>query len=286
MYYILLVVSIILTVVKSSLYNSYAKFAKPDRHGIFAFNMVCYGAAVIAAMLLGPDGKVSLPTVICAFFYAATVCALQGLSVYAMKIGPMSASALIALYGMIIPTIAGPIFWNEPFGIMQFAGVSLILISMWLLSNGEKSEKSVNKKWISVIIVVFFLSGFAGVIEKIHQSTDGRDEKAMFLLIAYFIMFLFSFAGKIISRPKAEKLASLKKTLITGIVSGLIIGVYAFINLTLAGKLNSMVYYPVANGGALILTVIVSATIFREKCSKKNIIGIIIGLTAVMMLSI
>lgn len=286
MYYILLVVSIVLTVIKSSFYNSYAKSEKPDRHGIFMFNAFCYGAAVVAALLLGPDGKVSISTVICALFYAVNVCSLQGLSVFAMKIGPMSASALIALYGMIIPTIAGPIFWNEPFGVMQFVGISLILLSMWLLSAGEKSDKAVNKKWLLVITVVFFLSGFAGVIEKIHQSTDGRNEKAMFLLIAYLTMFVISLCGKFVFSKGAKKQSSAKKTVLTSVVSGLIIGVYAFINLTLAGKLDSTLLYPVTNGGALILTVIVSIFVFKEKSTIKQVAGILIGLISVIMLSL
>lgn len=284
-YYALLGVSIILAVVKSSLYNKYAKSEKPDFGGILAFNAVCYGAALVTSLFFGFKGMLSLATVICAFFYAVNVCSLQALSVYAMKLGPMSASSLISLYGMIIPTVSGPLFWHEPFGIMQFSGVTLMLLSMFLLSVNEKSDKNIDKKWFPVIITVFFLSGLAGVIEKIHQSTDGRQERSQFLFIAYLIMFLFSVAGRFTVAAKCKKTASSKNLTLTGIISGVIIGVYALTNLTLAGNLDSTVYYPVANGGALILTVIVSVAVFHEKCTKKQLAGIIIGLASVILLS-
>lgn len=284
-YYVLLCVSIVLAVVKSAFYNKYAKSEKPDFGGILAFNAVCYGAALVTSFFFGIKLTFSIPTVICAFFYAINVCLLQGLSVYAMKLGPMTASSLISLYGMIIPTISGPLFWHEPFGIIQFSGVTLMLISMFLLSVNERSNKNIDKKWFPVIIAVFFLSGMAGVIEKIHQSTDGRNEKAQFLCIAYLIMFVISLCGRFMLTNKSKKIVSVKRVSLIGIISGVIIGVYALTNLTLAGKLNSTVYYPVANGGALILTVVVSATVFHERCTVKQLVGIIIGLVSVILLS-
>ena len=52
------------------------------------------------------------------YFYAVVVCSLQTLSVIAMKIGPMSSTSLMVLYGMIIPAIAGPIFRKEKTGVL------------------------------------------------------------------------------------------------------------------------------------------------------------------------
>lgn len=284
-YYVLLGVSIALAVVKSSLYNKYAKSEKPDFCGILTFNAVCYGTALVTSLSFGIKEMPSPSTIVCALFYAINVCSLQALSVYAMKLGPMSASSLISLYGMIIPTVSGPLFWGEPFGITQGSGVSLMLISMFLLSANEKSNKNIDKKWFPVIITVFLLSGLAGVIEKIHQSTDGRNEKPQFLFIAYLIMFLISICGRLLLSKNTKQTVSAKNLAPIGIISGVIIGIYALINLTLAGKLDSTVYYPVANGGALILTVIVSVTIFHEKCTKKQFAGIIVGLISVIMLS-
>ena len=132
----------------------------------------------------------------------------------------------------------------------------------------------------------FFLSGFAGLTEKIHQSTDGRDERTAFLFIAYLIMFLFSAIGIIATKNRGKKTKSLKPVVINGGVSGIIMSFYSLINLTLAGNLDSMVYYPIANGGSLILTVFISIAVFKEKCSKKYIIGFLSGFLSVILLSL
>ena len=284
--YFLLLASIVLVVVKNTVYNSFAKSSDPDQYDIFRYNAVSYAVAAIVALAFGFEKNISFETLIVASFYAFIVCSLQGLSVYAMKIGPMSATSLLVLYGMIIPAIAGPIFWKEPFSILQGIGVILVLVSMWLLRKEEATSKTADKKWGIIALVLFFLSGFAGLAEKIHQSTNGRDEKNLFIFVAYIIMFVISLIGMMLSKKSSQKPVPIKRLWPVGALSGLIITLYAMTNLTLAGKLDSMIYYPVSNGGALILTVIVSVTLFHEKCSKKRIIGFVIGLLSVLILSL
>lgn len=284
-YYLLLVLSIVLAVAKSAVYNNYAKGSKPDMTSILSFNVIVYGVAMIVALCMGIGKTLSVATLMCAVFYAVIVCSLQSLTVIAMKIGSMSASSLMVLYGMIIPAIAGPIFWKEKFGLIQFIGIVLVLVSMWLLNKVETDNK-VGKKWGFVVIVMFFLSGFAGLIEKIHQSTDGRSERAMFLFVAYLVMCVISFCGLLITKKDSFKKKNAIPVLLSGGISGIIVGFYAFTNLTLAGNLNSMIYYPVANGGALIFTVLLSVTVFREKCTKRHVEGFIIGFLSIILLSL
>ena len=71
-----------------------------------------------------------------------------------------------------------------------------------------------------------------------------------------------------------------------GAVSGLVMGFYSTVNLTLAGLLDSMIYYPVANGGAMVLTVVVSCLVFKEKFDLARICGAVIGIVGIVLLSI
>lgn len=119
MMYVLLLLSIVLGVCKSGIYNRFAKAEKPDAGGIFTFNAVSYGTAAIVTFLLGVGKDISYVTFACAAVYAVFVFSLQALSVAAMRTGPMSLTSLFVLYGMIIPSLAGPIFWREKFGVFR-----------------------------------------------------------------------------------------------------------------------------------------------------------------------
>ena len=288
-YYALLAVSIILTVSKSSLYNSYAKREKPTLFKTFKFNALSYATSSVVALIaiLFATPSFSAPTVICALLYAVIVFSLQTISISAMKLGAMVTTSIAVMYGMIIPSVAGPLFFEEEFGLLQGVGISLMLVSLWLLRDKSSNEKKPsNKKWLILAAVAFLLSGMAGLMEKIHQETDGKEEKASFVLIACLGMLLFSVIMAFCFKKK-EKLDVIRPSLLLpAIVSGVVIGLYSIVNLTLAGKLNTMIYYPVANGGAMLLTVIVSFLLFGEPLDRRKITGIVLGLSGIVCLSL
>ncbi len=287
-YYLLLLVSIILTVLKTSLYNSYAQRHKPMLSETFRFNAVSYGAAALVAlvgMLVG-KGSVSPETVLCAFLYAIIVISLQTVSITAMRVGAMSATAICVMYGMIIPAVAGPIFWHERIGGMQIVGILLMLVSLWLIrekTTGE--EKTRSGKWLVLAVPAFFLSGFAGLMEKIHQSTEARDERLSFVLVACGFMLAFSIVAALVLRGKGDKRTTVSANAIA-LVAGLVIGLYSTVNLTLSGKLDSMIYYPIANGGAMLVTVLVSVIVFKERFDKPKTVGTALGLVGILLLSL
>ncbi len=282
----LLILSVILAVCKSAAYNRYAKSERPDPGGIFRFNAISYGAAAVVTLCFGIGNSLSPATLLSALAYAITVFSLQALSVAAMTVGPMSTTSLMVLYGMIIPALAGPIFWHEPFGPLQAAGIPVMLISLWMLREKDDKKNPAGKRWAFMAGLCFLLSGMAGVFEKIHQSTNGREERRMFLFSAFTIMFLLSLIGWLSRKKHSRPPTSRRSVLLIGGISGLIVSLYSQINLTLAGNLDSLIYYPIANGGALLLTVLISAVVFRETLTGKRLAGFLIGLASIILLSL
>ena len=292
--YLLLAASILLAVCKSALYNAYAKHNELTWHALFRFNAISYGVATAIACI-GAILAAQLPsavTVVCAFFYAAIVISLQTVSISAMHAGAMSVTSMFVMYGMIIPAVAGPLFWHEPIGALQIAGICLMLLSLWLLrEKAPQGASATEKKWIVPALVAFLLSGMAGVMEKIHQSTGAKAERLPFVLVACAFMFAFSLGAIWIKRKPmqagAEPVGAARSSAsMLAALSGMVIGVYSTVNLILSGRLDSMIYYPVANGGALLLTVLVSVLLFRERPSRRSGIGFVIGLAGILCLSI
>lgn len=281
---LMLAVSVLLSLGKSMIYDRFAKKVQPGARGIFRFNAACYGIAALAALCMGTGSHVSAVTVGTAIWYALCVFIFQAMSVAAMRSGSMALVTLFGLYGMIIPSLAGPIFWKEPFGIGQAAGMVLMLISVWLISGG-KGKLQLSVRWGLMAFLCFLGSGFAGVAEKVHQSTEARGEKTMFLFAAFLAMFILSLAGLLICRRGEKQKAELRKTAVLGGTSGLIVAVFSLVNITLAGNLDSLIYYPVANGGSLLLTVAVSVLFLREKPSGRQLAGFFAGLAAILLLS-
>ena len=285
-YYFLLVTSIVLAVSKSALYNSYAKKSELTLFSIFRFHAISYSIAAVISLigLLIASQTISQSTVVCAFFYAVIVIGLQTVLISAMSVGAMSTTSIFVMYGMIIPSISGPIFWKEAVGTLQIVGMLMMLLSLWLIQDKTTGEKrTVAKKWLVLAVIAFLLSGMAGVMEKIHQSTEARGEQFSFVFVACGFILLFALAAMGFTGKK--KGISAKSTNMLALLSGLVVGGYSIINLTLAGGLDSMIYYPIANGGAMLLTVLVSAIFLKEKFNRVKITGVIMGLAGILCLS-
>ena len=53
-----------------------------------------------------------------------------------------------------------------------------------------------------------------------------------------------------------------------------------------AGYLNAVLMYPLSQGGALILSAIMSATLFKEKLTAKAIIGIFVAFAGLLVINL
>jgi multidrug transporter EmrE-like cation transporter len=68
------------------------------------------------------------------------------------------------------------------------------------------------------------------------------------------------------------------------ILMGIAAAINNKLNLDLSGRLPSAVFFPVVNGGALVLSSLAAVLIFREKLSVKRWIGVAIGTVSVILL--
>jgi drug/metabolite transporter (DMT)-like permease len=91
---------------------------------------------------------------------------------------------------------------------------------------------------------------------------------------------------------KKEKLPLIEKKdgkvywLIIGIMvaCGICVAANHKLNLGLSGKIPSAVFFPIVNGGNLVLTTLSALIIFRERLTKRQWIGVIFGIASVLFL--
>lgn len=76
------------------------------------------------------------------------------------------------------------------------------------------------------------------------------------------------------------------KAIVQPIVSGVFMGSVNVVNLFLIGVMPSVIFFPIANGGLLIMTVLAAVVFFRESLKAIRWLGIIIGIAAMCMFGI
>ena len=263
--------------------------------GGFVFNAVgCLSAAVIL-LFWGGFGPSSLFTVVLGITFGA-VTALQGITnIVALQIGPMSYTSVIISFSTLISALSGLMFFGESLGWAQIVGIVLMLISFLLAANNNGEEKKANLKWLLACLIAFAATGGIGIMQKVHQSSAHLGELNAFLIIAFVSSAILCaiFAAFLKKREKidtcmAKTVQTSKKqlwiSLAVMVAGGVCIAVNNRFNLYLSGVMDSAVFFPIVNGGGLVLTTLAAVLLFRERLSKKQWVGLLFGIASVVFL--
>ena len=200
----------------------------------------------------------------------------------------------------------------------QIAGILMMLAAVfaitWRPHRAESDKKQkLTGKWAVYAGAFFFFSALTGIIFRFHQAADAvhTDEMMIFasaVVIAFLgILSAGSFLFKRRRRMNAEDcrggdanardgadanardgipvrrrtLALCALTAACGVAGC----VYNRLNIYLSGAMANAVFFPLFNGGNIILSSLAGRIFFREKLSGLQIVGIVCGMFAVILVS-
>ncbi len=273
----------------------YSKHISQSMQGYHLFNavssLVC---GVVLLLLSGGNFALSSYTLIMAVLFGIITAVQQITNSAALSTGPWSYTSVIISMSTVITALSGVLFFDESIRVTQLFGIALMLVCLILSvkpESGEQKKKSL--RWFLWCLASCACSGGVGIMQKIHQSSDYRGELTMFLIIAFIGSFIFSAGSMAVGKIRNGK--SEKEPLFSAKVSFLLLTVLFcaggigvalnnLINLYLSGVVESAIFFPVVNGGGLILITIASLVFFREKLTNRQWIGMIFGLAAVLLL--
>ena len=263
--------------------------------GGFVFNAVNGLTAAAVLLYWGGFGTSSAFTVILGIVFGA-ITALQGIAnITALQIGPMSYTSVIISFSTLISALSGVMFFDESLGWAQIVGIVLMLVSFILAAKSGGEEKKANLKWLSLCLVAFVATGGIGIMQKVHQSSEHREELNAFLIIAFvssailctiFATLLKRHESKTTNTTDKERKSRKRLWLLLGIMiaGGACVAANNKFNLYLSGVMDSAVFFPIVNGGGLVLTTLSAVLLFKERLSAKQWIGVVFGIASVVFL--
>ena len=261
----------------------------------FVYNAICGLVAAVVLLAWGGFGEASLFTVLLGALFGA-VTALQGIAnIAALQCGPMSYTTVIISFSTLISALSGVLFFGESLGWVQIVGIALMLVSFVLATEQRTGEKRATWRWLALCLVAFFATGGIGIMQKVHQSSSHKGELSAFLILAFAVSSLLCVVFSLLLKrrertqkkeeaPKQTSSAQRWILLAVMAVSGGCVAVNNKFNLYLSGVLDSAVFFPIVNGGGLVLATLAALLLFRERPSKKQWVGILFGIASVVFL--
>lgn len=254
------------------------------------YNMIVSFVAALILLMMSNKLNLSVFTVVLAFLFGLTTLFQQIFNLYALENGPLSYTTVIVSMSTLIPTVSGAIFWNERIAFIQYIGIIFMILCFILSIKNENSDKKANIKWFVCSLITFIMTGLIGVMQKIHQTSSHKSELDGFLVVAFIVSFIFSLLLSLIFRKSRFSESAIGYRPITGflpvvfmILSGVFVALNNKFNLYLSGVIDAAVFFPLVNGGGLVLTSVASVLIFKEKLSAVQLVGVISGIISVIL---
>lgn len=273
----LVFLSILSVVYKNCVTNMLCKINLKTSNDINSFNAVSYIICILIFGVLLISEQISWFTVVVALLFGVVTAVSSMYNMLALSTGPMHITLLIVTSSMIIPTLSG-VFFGEKFSILKLIAC-LVLIGFIYLSLDKGKDRKVNKKWYLFCVLAFIMQGAIGVIQKIHQNSQYKNETSGFLFVTFLCSIIFVVFK---NRGKVQIITFGKRNLIYAVVCGLCVVVMNYINLKLSGILPSQLFFPLINGSCIVLSSLASIIVFKEKLNSKQFVGLIGGILSLV----
>ncbi len=204
----------------------------------------------------------------------------------AQKVG-LAISTVANKMSVILPVIASFILYGDSVTGFKIIGLILALIGV-VLSASEKGKLSFDKKYLWLILIIFFGQGIADILFNYAQSQYvDPDQAPLFISTIFLSAFVIgSFVLTIRVAQKKEKLRL--KNIAWGIALGIpnYLTVFYFFRALDNGMWESSEAYPLLNMGVIVLSALTGYFLFKEKYSFSNWLGIGICVVAISFISL
>ncbi len=214
-------------------------------------------------------------------------CSASYLTFVALSSGSFVMTNLFLSYGLLFSIGYGLFFLQEPATFLTYVGLALIIISIFLVrkdSTEEKGTVKISAKWVIATLFSVISSGVLSVLMKMQQvKFDQVDNEFMIVTLGFSAITLL-LIGLIKDGRNLGYI--LKNGGLYATAAGLSNGATNLLSLFVTRMIPVSIASPSRAGVKILFSFLLALFMFKEKFSKRQIIGVILGTAALVLLNI
>lgn len=226
-------------------------------------------------------------TLILAIAFGIVTSLRSTLYIKTLSIGPLAFTSIINSSCSIIPACYG-LFLGQMITIWQLIGIAFMIASLFFIVEKDGEERKTSLKWLFFTLLCFFMGGLIGILQSTHQTSTFRFQINEFLLITFLMAVVVSivdlFRLKCKGIQKTKDHAGDHRYWFVLLLGGISCAFINIVNLYLSGIFPNAFFFPVINGGTLVVTVVASLTFFHEKMTPRRWVGMALGTVSLLFL--
>ena len=223
----------------------------------------------------------------------AFYCMASFLTYVAFGCGSFVLTNLFLSYSLLFSVGYGLIILKEPATLFTYVGLILMMISVFLVrqkaekATAQKDEPRVklSLKWVICVALSVIGSGMFSVMQKLQQVKFHKTCDNEFMIITLLFSAITLFSIGIITNRK-NLLYILRHGGIYASVAGISNGATNLLNLVVNAMIPISIAAPTRSGIKIVIGFLISLIIFKEKLSRRQTLGVIIGAIALILLNL
>jgi drug/metabolite transporter (DMT)-like permease len=204
---------------------------------------------------------------------------------YSVRISGVAVTTIAGKMSMVIPVLFSILYFSEKTPPIKIAGLILATVSVFLTVYRPISKKK-NLWPVLLPLTIFLGSGVTDSIVKYAQTYFVPNN--MSLLFSSMVFLTALAIGLIYILLKRKTIT--QSITIAELTGGTVLGIanfgslYYFIMALNNSKLDSSVLFGLNNICIVLFSILVGSFVFKEKLSKLNFAGVIMAITAILIL--
>lgn len=267
-----------------------AKYKSGDAAMTSTVFSIAYGAfagvatLVLAGFRFAPSGL----TLGLGLLNAVTLLVYNTAMIQASRGGSYSFQMLCMLFGAIVlPMLHEVIFLGGSLSAVQLIAIAIMLVSFVLMNLQGLSLKGSTKKFLFWCAALFISNGVYAIVMNLQQLRLAGGERNEMITLSYLGMSVMYAVVQMIRDRKslAAGFRIGKEPLIYLLACCVCATVAAHMMLYVLSLVDATILYTIDNGGVLVLSVLYSRFLFKEKITPIKAVAVIMAIISIVMLS-
>ena len=280
--YVIMLLSSVFNIASGSLIKQYEK---KHTSGRFIYLTILCLFSALFFLVTDTNGlcftsKLMVYGLLSGFFY----CSAYFLTFVAYAQGSFALTNLIVSFSFVSTIVYGLFFLHEELSLCGIIGIVLVVISIFVINFPQKKaeKKAFSLKWLLAVLGCFAGNGAIAVIRKIqqlefHNAYD--NEYSMVMTGSAFLVFLLIS----LLREREEWRHFFEPSRLYAVGSGVCNGAQNFAVLLVNRTMMLSLAGPLLAGVSMLLNFAASRIIFKEKFTKTQLIGAVLGVLAILV---
>ena len=203
----------------------------------------------------------------------------------ALALGNVSLSVLITNFSMVLTTLVSYVVFDDPISPLRFFGIILTIISFVICCKVTGGNRG-GKKWLITSVGAMLFLTMGTLASKAFGESAYKDENMASISCMYIFSAIFGIIiYPIVKKGETETFKISFKMFKYAVLTGLSLAVYQWVYTYALKTIDGTFLFPAQTGGLIIMSALSSAIIFKDKFTKRQITGLVLGIIALIIMN-